>query len=103
MSPLSEPGHGVHHSEPASFRLSPWLSGRGYSCPGCSASIPSTTGPPAWQPNTAADDNPLTPSCIPGGTNHKVSLAVKMIVYTTIGWGLPFFAWKYTEYKVNSN
>lgn len=46
---------------------------------------------------------PLTPSCIPGGTNHKVSLAVKMIVYTTIGWGLPFFAWKYTEYKVNSN
>lgn len=42
-------------------------------------------------------------SCIPGGTKGKTGMAVKMLIFSTVGWGLPFFAWKYSEYKVNNN
>lgn len=30
-------------------------------------------------------------------------MTLKFIVFSTVGWGLPFFAWKYSEYKVNNN
>lgn len=53
--------------------------------------------PPASAPAS------LTPSCIPGGTKGKTGMAVKMLIFSTVGWGLPFFAWKYSEYKVNNN